>query len=34
MKCKKCGATMVKRKNGESSYYFECPNCGKTVGKK
>ena len=34
MKCKKCGANMVKRSDGKSVYYFVCPKCGNEVGRK
>ncbi len=32
MKCKKCRTTMV-RKQVDNVFYYECPQCGNTLGK-
>jgi DNA-directed RNA polymerase subunit RPC12/RpoP len=34
MKCKRCGADMVRRKLRESAYQYRCPKCGFTIGTK
>jgi len=34
MKCKKCGATMERKKAGPKSFNYVCPNCGYTIKRK
>lgn len=33
MKCPKCHKPMVRKKDKENVYYFQCQSCGTTVGK-
>lgn len=33
MKCPKCRKVMIRKKEKENVYYFQCPSCGATVGK-
>ena len=34
MICKKCGRAMIKVKQKENYYYYQCSNCKSIVGKK
>lgn len=34
MKCPKCRNEMVKKSSDKSNYYYECPKCHTTIGKK